>query len=257
MLGDAKPVAAVTTVDLAERFDGHGVTVIDVDDSRIDAQPATALPAPGPDDIAYLIYTSGTTGVPKGVAVTHRNVTQLLGSLDAGLPAAGGVVAVPLATPSTSRCGRSSARCCAAAGWWSSPRRWRASPQDFHDVLVAEEVSVLTQTPSAVAMLSPEGLDVGVAGDGRRGLPGRGRRPVGARAGDGQRLRPDRDHDVCRRSARPCGRDRGQSADRLARCRGRRCSCSTTGCGRCRPASSVSCTSPDPAWPRGMSAGPV
>ena len=48
--------------------------------------PARRLPAPAPDDIAHLIYTSGTTGVPKGVAVTHRNVTQLMESLDAGLP---------------------------------------------------------------------------------------------------------------------------------------------------------------------------
>ena len=68
--------------------------VIDVEDPAVDAQPGTALPAPAPDDIAYLIYTSGTTGVPKGVAVTHHNVTQLLESLDAGLPAAGGVDAV-------------------------------------------------------------------------------------------------------------------------------------------------------------------
>ncbi|WP_156655907.1 AMP-binding protein, partial [Mycobacterium sp. 852002-51971_SCH5477799-a] len=74
LLGDAAPVAAITTGALAERLDGHDVAVIEVGDPRIAAQPSAALPAPAPDDIAYLIYTSGTTGVPKGVAVTHHNV---------------------------------------------------------------------------------------------------------------------------------------------------------------------------------------
>ena len=86
VVADSAPIAAVTTADLAGRLEGHGVVVIDVHDRVVDAHPTTALPAPDPEDIAYLIYTSGTTGVPKGVAVTHHNVTQLMESLDAGLP---------------------------------------------------------------------------------------------------------------------------------------------------------------------------
>ena len=89
VLADAAPIAAVTTAGLADRLDGYDLPVIDVDDPAIDSQPSTALPAPAAEDIAYLIYTSGTTGVPKGVAVTHHNVTQLLDSLDAGLTAPG------------------------------------------------------------------------------------------------------------------------------------------------------------------------
>ena len=94
MVADAAPIAAITTAGLADRLDGCDLLVIDIDDPRIDSQPGTALPAPAADDIAYLIYTSGTTGVPKGVAVTHHNVTQLFDSLDAGLPPATGVDAV-------------------------------------------------------------------------------------------------------------------------------------------------------------------
>ena len=127
MLADAAPIAAITTTGLADRLDGCDLLVIDVDDPAIDTQPGTAPPAPAPDDIAYLIYTSGTTGVPKGVAVTHHNVTQLLDSLDAGLelaPGRCGRSGTPM--PSTSRCGRSGVRCCMAGGWWWCPSRWRA-----------------------------------------------------------------------------------------------------------------------------------
>ncbi len=35
------------------------------------------------------MYTSGTTGAPKGVAITHHNVIQLVESLDASLPRKG------------------------------------------------------------------------------------------------------------------------------------------------------------------------
>jgi non-ribosomal peptide synthetase component F len=86
MVSDAAPIAVITTTALADQLDGSDLTVIDINDAAVATQPGTALPAPSPDDVAYLIYTSGTTGVPKGVAITHHNVTQLLATLDAGLP---------------------------------------------------------------------------------------------------------------------------------------------------------------------------
>ena len=89
-------MAAVTTAALRRRLDGHDLLVVDVDDPLIAGYPCTDLPAPAPDGIAYVIYTSGTTGTPKGVAITHRNLTQLIASLDAGLPAPRGVDAMPL-----------------------------------------------------------------------------------------------------------------------------------------------------------------
>ena len=114
---------------------------------------------PAADDLAYLIYTSGTTGVPKGVAITHYNVSELMGSLDPGLAGPGQVWS------------QWHSYSFDISGWEIFgallhggrlvvvPDAVAGSPEDFRALLVSEKVSVLCQTPSAVGMLSPEGLD--------------------------------------------------------------------------------------------------
>ncbi|KAA1249838.1 amino acid adenylation domain-containing protein [Mycobacterium simiae] len=150
LLTDTTPAVALTTAELAHRLDFENLRVIDVDDPTIATQPDTALPAPAADNIAYVLYTSGTTGLPKGVAVTHRNITRLLSSLAAHLTYAPGQVWTQF---------HSYAFDFSVWEIWGAllhggrlvviPEQLTRSPDELLALLVTEQVNVLSQTPSA------------------------------------------------------------------------------------------------------------
>jgi len=62
--------ARVATVGLGANF---GLELVGRDDHR----PARKA-MPGFDDLAVILYTSGSTGVPKGIALSHRNVMSFV-----------------------------------------------------------------------------------------------------------------------------------------------------------------------------------
>ncbi|MBO8191102.1 amino acid adenylation domain-containing protein [Streptomyces oryzae] len=154
LLGDSKAEIVVTQRHLAGRFADGGPTVVTVD-GHPPADAPGRLPGAGPQDPAYVIYTSGSTGKPKGVRVSHANITRLFAATDHWFGFG------PQDTWALFH-----SFCFDFSVWelWGAlahggrlvivPHAVSRSPEDFLELLRAERVTVLNQTPLAFRHLT-------------------------------------------------------------------------------------------------------
>src|SRR6185503_10699084 len=80
MVHDAQMNVILGQQNLKSAIPDYAGRWVDLDEHRelISTHPSSNLDAQtAGDNLAYVIYTSGSTGNPKGVLVTHANVTRL------------------------------------------------------------------------------------------------------------------------------------------------------------------------------------
>ncbi|RYE50542.1 MAG: amino acid adenylation domain-containing protein, partial [Sphingobacteriales bacterium] len=83
MLEDSKARFLITNAKYQHELNTEAEVII-LEDMLLEmnAQSREELPLVKENDLAYILYTSGSTGQPKGVMIEHRNLTNLLQSIE-------------------------------------------------------------------------------------------------------------------------------------------------------------------------------
>ena len=145
----------------AGRFSTLFVDARELKDASFDSVNAELTDTATPDNLAYVIYTSGSTGKPKGVLITHHNVVRLFQSSESRFHFASSDVWTLFHS-------------CAFdfSVWeiWGAllhggkliivPSSISQAPDELAQLIEAQGVTVLNQTPSAFRQLMPHLLSV-------------------------------------------------------------------------------------------------